>query len=243
MLSFDRLCFSWAPDNPCLHDITLQITSGEQVAIVGDNGAGKSTLLRLAAGLLAPTSGTVSWQQQGLCEQRALARASQIGFLFQESERQLFHSRVDDEIAFGLRLQKLPREEIRQRVAAALAQCELTQWAASHPLDLDAGQRRMVAVACLHAMQPALLLLDEPSRDFDPRWLASERAKGTTIVAISHDAEFVRRNFTTLIELKAGRLVAHGPAAERLSALNGYNQHEKSSALLLAALAQAEHPR
>ena len=107
MLSFDRLCFSWAPDNPCLHNITLQIASGEQVAIVGDNGAGKSTLLRLAAGLLAPTSGTVSWQQQGLCEQRALARASQIGFLFQEAERQLFHSRADDEIAFGLRLQKL----------------------------------------------------------------------------------------------------------------------------------------
>ncbi len=108
MLSFDRLCFSWAPVNPCLHNITLQIASGEQVAMVGDNGAGKSTLLRLAAGLLAPTSGTVSWQQQGLCEQRALARASQIGFLFQESERQLFHSRVDDEIAFGLRLQKQP---------------------------------------------------------------------------------------------------------------------------------------
>lgn len=250
MLSFDRLCFSWAPDNPCLHDITLQIASGEQVAIVGDNGAGKSTLLRLAAGLLAPTSGTVSWQQQDLCEQRALARASQIGFLFQESERQLFHSRVDDEIAFGLRLQKRPGEEIRARVAAALAQCELTAWAASHPLDLDAGQRRMVAVACLHAMQPELLLLDEPSRDFDPhwlaileRWLASERAKGTTIVAVSHDAEFVRRNFTTLVELKAGRLVAHGPAAERLSALNGYHQDEKSSALLLATLARAEHPR
>ncbi|MBS4694334.1 ABC transporter ATP-binding protein [Aeromonas allosaccharophila] len=250
MLSFDRLYFSWAPDNPCLHNITLQIASGEQVAIVGDNGAGKSTLLRLAAGLLAPTSGTVSWQQQDLCEQRALARASQIGFLFQESERQLFHSRVDDEIAFGLRLQKQPGEEIRERVAAALAQCELTAWAASHPLDLDAGQRRMVAVACLHAMQPELLLLDEPSRDFDPhwlaileRWLASERAKGTTIVAISHDAEFVRRNFTTLIELKAGRLVAHGPAAERLSALNGYHQDEKSSALLLATLARAEHPR
>ncbi|WDO03646.1 energy-coupling factor ABC transporter ATP-binding protein [Aeromonas allosaccharophila] len=250
MLSFDRLCFSWAPDNPCLHDITLQIASGEQVAIVGDNGAGKSTLLRLAAGLLAPTSGTVSWQQQDLREQRALARAKQIGFLFQESERQLFHSRVDDEIAFGLRLQKRPGEEIRARVAAALAQCELTAWATSHPLDLDAGQRRMVAVACLHAMQPALLLLDEPSRDFDPhwlaileRWLASERAKGTTIVAISHDAEFVRRNFTTLVELKAGRLVAHGPAAERLSALNGYHQDEKSSALLLATLTKAEHPR
>ena len=145
MLSFDRLCFSWAPDNPCLHNITLQIASGEQVAIVGDNGAGKSTLLRLAAGLLAPTSGTVNWQQQALCEQRALARASQIGFLFQESERQLFHSRVDDEIAFGLRLQKRPGEEIRARVAAALTQCELTAWAASHPLDLDAGQRRMVA--------------------------------------------------------------------------------------------------
>ena len=250
MLSFDRLCFSWAPDNPCLHDITLQIASGEQIAIVGDNGAGKSTLLRLAAGLLAPTSGTVSWQQQDLCEQRALARASQIGFLFEEWERQLFHSGGDDEIAFGLRLQRRPGEEIRERVAAALAQCELTKWAASHPLDLDAGQRRMVAVACLHAMQPELLLLDEPSRDFDPhwlaileRWLASERAKGTTIVAISHDAEFVRRNFTTLIELKAGRLVAHGPAAERLSALNGYHQDEKSRALLLATLARAEHPR
>ncbi|MFB2862261.1 energy-coupling factor ABC transporter ATP-binding protein [Aeromonas sp. MdU4] len=248
MLSFDHLCFSWAPDHPCLNDISLQIASGEQVAIVGDNGAGKSTLLRLAAGLLAPTSGTVSWQQQALSAQQALARAKQIGFLFQESERQLFHSRVDEEIAFGLRLQKRPREEIRARVAAALEQCELTPWAATHPLDLDAGQRRMVAVACLHAMQPVLLLLDEPSRDFDPhwlaileQWLASERLKGTTILAISHDAEFVRRNFTTLIELKAGHLVAHGPTAEHLSALNGY--HPKSSTMLLNTLAQSDPPR
>ncbi len=87
MLSFDRLCFSWAPDNPCLHDITLQIASGEQVAIVGDNGAGKSTLLRLAAGLLAPTSGTVSWQQQALCEQRALGHANRNRLLFSRSEQ------------------------------------------------------------------------------------------------------------------------------------------------------------
>lgn len=134
-----------------------------------------------------------------------------VGVLFQEAENQLFHSTVADEIAFGLKLQKCPADEITQRTHAALQCCQLADTANSHPLDLHSAQRRMVAVACLEALSPPLLLLDEPSRDFDENWLSvfeswleKCRQRGTSVVAISHDAAFTRRHFSRVVRLEDG---------------------------------------
>ncbi len=114
---------------------------------------------------------------------------------------------------FGLKLQRLSAEEISRRTQAALRLCQLTDVAEAHPLDLHAAQRRMVAVASLEAMAPPVLLLDEPSRDFDAHWLtvfehwlATCRARGTSVVAISHDAAFTRRHFSRVVQLENGRL-------------------------------------
>lgn len=131
-----------------------------------------------------------------------------LGVLFQEAENQIFHSKVAEEVAFGLRLQKLPATEIAQRTTAALQLCQLEDVADSHPLDLHTAQRRMVAVASLEALKPAILLLDEPSRDFDAHWLgvfenwlAVCRTRGTSVVAISHDAAFTQRHFSRIVRL------------------------------------------
>lgn len=136
-----------------------------------------------------------------------------LGVLFQEAENQIFHSKVIEEVAFGLRLQKRPAAEIAQRTAAALQLCQLADVADAHPLDLHTAQRRMVAVASLEAMAPALLLLDEPSRDFDAHWLAIFenwlavcRARGTSVVAISHDVAFTQRHFSRVVRLETGQL-------------------------------------
>lgn len=198
----------------CLRTISLEIKTGEWLALTGDNGAGKSTLLRVMAGLLSPSSGSVLLQGRLIAQLKNRERAKMLGVLFQEAENQLFHSKVSDEVAFGLRLQKRPPDEIAQRTAAALHMCQLDDVADAHPLDLHTAQRRMVAVASLEAMAPAILMLDEPSRDFDAHWLAVFenwltvcRQRDTSVVAISHDAAFTQRHFPRVVRLETGRLI------------------------------------
>ncbi|MDS7904859.1 ATP-binding cassette domain-containing protein [Klebsiella pasteurii] len=216
MLTLNQVTYRWpgaAAD--CLQNISLNLCENEWLALTGDNGAGKSTLLRVMAGLLPATSGTVNLLDKPMAHYKNRHRAGMLGVLFQEAENQIFHSRVAEEIAFGLRLQKRPATEVTQRTAAALQLCQLEDVADAHPLDLHTAQRRMVAVACLEAMSPAILLLDEPSRDFDPHWLtifeewlAVCRKRGTSVVAISHDPAFIQRHFSRVVRLEKGRLLS-----------------------------------
>lgn len=226
MLILDNLSFRWpGTDSYCLDRLSLHLQAGEQVALVGDNGAGKSTLLRLAAGLLNAEKGLITLAGNNLSEMKAPQRAEYIGILFQEAEKQIFHTKVRDEITFGLKRQRLSKEDIDRRTARALDLCQLTELADSHPLDLHAGQRRMVAVACLAALRPPLLLLDEPSRDFDAHWLSvfehwlnEARSQGTTILTISHDLDFVARHFSRVIHLKNGAIAHDGSPSHVLLA-------------------------
>lgn len=225
MLKINQLDFCWPKaEQPCLKALSLTIPSQEYVALIGDNGAGKSTLLRLMAGLLQPSRGDVFVQGKPLATLKAQQRAGLIGVLFQEAEHQILHSRVYAEVAFGLRLQKRSEAEIHQRTEAALAFCGLEDVAQAHPLDLHVAQRRMVAVASLEAMAPPLILLDEPSRDFDEHWLtlfegwlAACKQRGDTIVAISHDYGFARRHFPRIIRLRDGQITEDGPPEQLLA--------------------------
>lgn len=214
MLTLNQVSYRWpkAADD-CLCNISLELREGEWLALTGDNGAGKSTLLRVMAGLLSPSSGTITLQSRPIAQLKNRERAKSLGVLFQEAENQLFHSKVAEEVAFGLRLQKRPATEVAQRTAAALQLCQLEDVADAHPLDLHTAQRRMVAVASLEAIAPAILLLDEPSRDFDAHWLGVFehwltvcRARGTSVVAISHDPAFSQRHFSRLVRLESGHL-------------------------------------
>lgn len=214
MITLNEVRYRW-PDaaDDCLRGISLALREGEWLALTGDNGAGKSTLLRIMAGLLTPSSGTVILQGEPIAQLKNRQRARRLGVLFQEAENQIFHSKVAEEVAFGLKLQNLPAAEMARRTRDALRLCQLEEVADAHPLDLHTAQRRMVAVATLEAMAPGMLLLDEPSRDFDSHWLtvfenwlAVCRQRGTSVVAISHDAAFIRRHFSRVVRLEAGRL-------------------------------------
>ena len=158
MLTLNQVTWRWpgAADD-CLQNISLTLGQGEWLALTGDNGAGKSTLLRVMAGLLSAKSGSVNLLNKPMAQYKNRQRAKIIGVLFQEAENQLFHSKVSEEVAYGLRLQKLPAAEVAQRTAAALRLCRLESVADAHPLDLHTAQRRMVAVACLEAMAPEAL--------------------------------------------------------------------------------------
>lgn len=122
MLTLNQVAYRWpnaAAD--CLHAISLELQDGEWLALTGDNGAGKSTLLRIMSGLLSPTSGSVTLNGEPISQLKNRQRAAAIGVLFQEAENQIFHSNVAQEVAFGLKLQRLSAEEISRRTQGRAA--------------------------------------------------------------------------------------------------------------------------
>gem|GEM_PF-56782 len=211
LLRIRDLDFRWKGRSELLlRSLNAELAAGERAALVGPNGAGKSTLMRLCAGLLTPERGDALLAGAPVSAMAPKERAARIGFLFQDAERQIFHSTVAEEVLFSLRDEPLSPVERMERLDAALRATGLRGKEKSHPLDLNAAERRMVAVASIAVRGVDLLLLDEPSRDFDPRWrelfeewLCSHSA---AVLAISHDPDFVERLFPQVWSLHEGRL-------------------------------------
>ena len=212
LLRIRDLDFRWkGRSEPLLRSVNGELAAGERAALVGPNGAGKSTLMRLCAGLLTPERGDALLAGASVSAMAPKQRAARIGFLFQDAERQIFHATVAGEVLFSLRDEPLSPDERMERLDEALRATGLRGKEKKHPLDLNAAERRMVAVASIAVRGAELLLLDEPSRDFDPRWreLFEEWLCGQkgAVLAISHDPDFVERLFPKVWELNQGRLV------------------------------------
>ena len=183
---------------------------GEYLGIIGHTGSGKSTLIQHLNGLLKPTSGQVLFQGQDIWEsaQRTRATRFQVGLVFQYPEYQLFEETVYKDISFGPRNMGLEEEEIDRRVRQAAAFVGLTEaQLAKSPFELSGGQKRRVAIAGVIAMEPKVLILDEPTAGLDP--VGSEQilqnirdyhdAKGATVILVSHSMEEVARNVDRLV--------------------------------------------
>ena len=182
----------------------------EYLGIIGHTGSGKSTLIQHLNGLLKPTSGQVLFQGQDIWEsaQRTRATRFQVGLVFQYPEYQLFEETVYKDISFGPRNMGLEEEEIDRRVRQAAAFVGLTEaQLAKSPFELSGGQKRRVAIAGVIAMEPKVLILDEPTAGLDP--VGSEQilqnirdyhdAKGATVILVSHSMEEVARNVDRLV--------------------------------------------
>ena len=211
VLVIDDLSFRWKGEtSPLLRSLNAVLRQGERAALTGPNGAGKSTLMRLCAGLVEPEKGAVLLGGVPVASMAPGERAARIGFLFQDAERQIFHSTVAGEVLFSLRNSPLSQDERMERMRLALSATGLSGKEEKHPLDLNAAERRMVAVASLSVREGDLLLLDEPTRDFDPEWqvLFEEwmLSRPEAIVAVSHDPEFAGRLFPAAWSLDGGHL-------------------------------------
>ena len=211
VLVIDDLSFRWKGEtSPLLRSLNAVLRPGERAALTGPNGAGKSTLMRLCAGLLEPECGAVLLGGVPVGSMAPGERAARIGFLFQDAERQIFHSTVAGEVLFSLRKSALSPDERMERMRQALSATGLSGKEEKHPLDLNAAERRMVAVASLSVREGDLLLLDEPTRDFDPEWQGRFEewmlSRPEAIVAVSHDPEFSGRLFPAVWSLDSGRL-------------------------------------
>ena len=223
VLSFESVSFAWDAAHPLLEGVSLAIAPNECVALVGRNGAGKSTLFKLACGLLKPAHGRISVGGLDTANARAPQLARQVSLMFQEAERQICQDRVAAEVGFAPRLSGFDAGEVARRVAQALDVTGLSERADSHPLDLNAGERRLLTLASLIAQDTALILLDEPTRDFDApqlerfeRWMDAARREGRALLFISHDLDFVARHASRVLHLRGRAIVANGPADEVL---------------------------
>ena len=199
-----------------LDGVDLRVTPGERVAVLGPNGAGKTTLMLHLNGLLR---GEGQLDVAGIADPRELRAA--VGLVFQDPDDQLFMPTVAEDVAFGPLNLGLARDDVRARVAAALAAVRMEHVLDRAPHQLSLGERRRVAVATVLAMQPRLLVLDEPSANLDPRarreLLEVLDAIDRTMLVVTHDLPFAARLCERAVILSGGRIVADGPCREVLA--------------------------
>jgi cobalt/nickel transport system ATP-binding protein len=200
VLAVDDVHYRYLDRFVALDGVSVEIAAGERVALLGANGCGKSTLLKLLDGLIFPDRGsfhafgtpiTVSGLED---DQLSRAFRSRVGFVFQNSDAQVFSPTVREEIAFGPAHMGMGPEEIEARVADVLGLLELEDLADRAPYQLSGGQKKRVAIASVLVMNPAVLLFDEPTAALDPRtqqWLTDLIVElheaGKTIVVATHD--------------------------------------------------------
>lgn len=214
LLSLRGIDFAYDDGRRILRDLTLRVYPGERVCLTGPNGCGKTTLLHVAMGLVQPQSGEV--EIVGRVRQTEAdfrdARGRVIGLLFQDADAQLFSPTVFDDVAFGPLNLGLSPAEARARVHETLAELNLTAYEDRITYRLSQGEKRLVALATILAMRPAVLLLDEPTAGLDPRHermltdILCKRSEAMLI--ISHNGEFMARVATRQLTMADGRIQA-----------------------------------
>jgi cobalt/nickel transport system ATP-binding protein len=200
LLVLEDVSFAYLERFPALDEVSLTVRRGEKVALLGANGCGKSTLLKVLDGLVFPDSGRYHAFGSAVTEdnledeQFNQGFRGRVGFIFQNSDAQVFSPSVREEIAFGPLNMGMPRDHVEARVADTLAMLDITDLADRAPYQLSGGQKKRVAIASVLVMNPEVLLFDEPTAALDPRtqqWLVELivelNRSGKTIVLATHD--------------------------------------------------------
>lgn len=229
MLEIKNLTYTYSAGTPFEHtaldNISFQVNRGEFIGIIGHTGSGKSTLMQQLNGLLKPTAGTVMLDGKDIWSDKKLTRQARfrVGLVFQYPEYQLFEETVYQDIAFGPRNMGLDEKEIDRRVREAAGFVGLSEQQLSvSPFDLSGGQKRRVAIAGVIAMEPEVLILDEPTAGLDPVGRADilgniqsyRKAKNATIMMVSHSMEDVARLTDRLLVLNGSKLAMQGSPVE-----------------------------
>lgn len=209
-----------------LEDINLQVTEGDYVGIIGHTGSGKSTLISHLNAILRPTEGQILVDGTDLwdCSKaERIATRFKVGLVFQYPEYQLFEETVYKDIAFGPKNMGLSEDEIDRRVRESLAFVGMgEEYLERSPFELSGGQKRRVAIAGVMALEPKVLVLDEPAAGLDPKGrdeilgrLREYHAQThSTVLLVSHSMEDIAQNANTVVVMEQGRLKMHAPVSE-----------------------------
>jgi len=221
ILEFKDVCFSYN-ETANVHDLNVQIHKGDFTAIIGSNGAGKSTFSKLCNGLLKPSKGDVLVLGKNTKNEKVSNLAKHIGFLFQNPDRQICCSTVREEIAFSLRNNKIPEEEIKTRVEKTIKEFDFNP--DTEPFNMSRGQRQRLCLACLIALNPEILILDEPTTGLDYREcmevmekIRELNKKGTSVIMVCHDMEVVLDFAKKLVVMNRGEILGEGEVRKLLS--------------------------
>lgn len=229
-VAFEQVSFSYDGERDALEDIDLVVDDGEFLGVIGHTGSGKSTLVQLMNALLVPTAGRVLVDGMDTRERKLRRKVrTTVGLAFQYPETQLFANTVAEDVAFGPRNLDLPDDEVDRRVREALERVgmDYAEVAQRSPFDLSGGQQRRVALAGILAMEPRVLVLDEPAAGMDSATVSEIRAylrelndQGLTIVLVSHSMDDVAELCSRIIVLDHGTLHMQGTPAELFTAQN-----------------------
>lgn len=215
MLEFRNVSFSYEPGTPVLDNLSFHIRKGETVGLIGANGAGKSTIMKLMLGLL-PAQGEILVDGMPVTKQNLSVIRQKIGFVLQDSDNQMFMPTVYEDMIFGPRNYGLSREEADARVDRVLRELGLENLKHRHNHKISGGEKRMAAIATILAMEPEMILMDEPSTALDPvnrRTVINtiNRLPQTKLIA-SHDLDMILDTCQRVILLSHGTIVADGDA-------------------------------
>lgn len=221
MLEFKDVSFSY-DTTANVQNLNVKVEKGDFIAIIGSNGAGKSTFSKLCNGLLTPTTGDVFVLNKNTRREKVSSLAKHIGFLFQNPDRQICCNTVKEEIAFSLRNNGIPEDEIKRRVKAALEEFGFD--GKTEPFNLSRGQRQRLCLACLIALNPEILILDEPTTGLDYKecMMMMNRIKqlnenGTTVIMVCHDMEVVLDFAKTVVVMNRGQILEQGETRKILA--------------------------
>jgi cobalt/nickel transport system ATP-binding protein len=221
-LHIDGLTFSYSNGTPALANLSLTVRQGETVVFIGPNGAGKTTLFLYILGLLGRTPQEVSVFGQPLDTKQAVEGVrGRVGLVFQNPDDQLFCTTVFDDVAFGPINQGLEAAVVKERVTQALTAVGLPGFEHRVPHHLSGGEKRRVALATIYAMEPEIMLLDEPTSSLDPRGrqevLHLLKAFGGTKLIATHDFELALEVADRVVLLANGVVLANGHPLEVLT--------------------------
>lgn len=218
VIEISDISYSYKHKNAALDDVSLQIHSGELVAILGRNGSGKTTLVRHIIGLLQPQKGKVIVLNKDVSLTPTYELALDVGFCFQNPNHQIVSFNVRDEITFGLKAHKIDESEFETRTHEALEFVDMLDYINAEVFDLGKGQKQRLALASVISLKPKILIIDEPTTGQDPR-MAEEifdiiqrlNDNGTTVLMITHKIEYAATYAHRAVVLQNGHIVYDGP--------------------------------
>ena len=227
IINLQDITFTYDIDapRPALSEVSLEIKRGEWVAIIGHNGSGKSTLAKTINGLLLPQSGSIQVGNMDLNEGNICDIRKMVGMVFQNPDNQFVGSTVEDDVAFGMENQGIPREEMLVRVADALEQVRMSDFKTREPARLSGGQKQRVAIAGVVALRPDIIILDEATSMLDPEGREEviatikkiKEQSNLTVLSITHDIDEAA-NANRVLVMKEGRLIDEGTPEKIFSA-------------------------
>jgi len=222
MIQAEHVSFSYSDQGPTVQDVSFHIEKGDFVAILGANGAGKTTTVRLIDGLIRPTQGKVLIHGADTATSPVSERARRVGFLFQNPDRQICKNTVREEILFGLKTVRGDESEEALNVRCEEVLKDFGFSGDEEPFSLSRGQRQRVALASILAVEPEVLILDEPTTGLDylecchimDRIRRMNREQQVTVVMVCHDMEVVLDYAQRALVMAGGKLLADGPVRE-----------------------------